>query len=320
MWVGPRLSFRPLIDQLGHSLEGSFNPSALGSVLLALHLIFPFWQVWEALVPAFSNQGQIEIAEVIKVLDNLAQSVPDRYLNVLMPSMVAGRDASALPFNYVPPVWQIQTPLEAATLRVALFLIGFISWMIYGAIVAQRIREDRNDLVWLVKHVPVVLLQMFLLLVVITVICPMLLMVLSVVEVLGSLIGLPGISVFLLMLIIPIGTWIAMFAAFTIHGMFMNDRNIFTATWDSLRIVQWNVSSTLGLFMTILILIAAMQCVKGWLDAGSWLMAVAIAVNAFLCTGLLAATFVFFKDRYRHWRELREELLAELERRRIPKN
>jgi hypothetical protein len=36
-----------------------------------------------------------------------------------------------------------------------------------------------------------------------------------------------------------------------------------------------------------------------------------------LCTGLLAATFVFFKDRYRYWRELRDKLLAELASRRV---
>ena len=38
--------------------------------------------------------------------------------------------------------------------------------------------------------------------------------------------------------------------------------------------------------------------------------------NAFISTGLLTASFVFFRDRYRYWRELRAELMAELERRR----
>ena len=35
-----------------------------------------------------------------------------------------------------------------------------------------------------------------------------------------------------------------------------------------------------------------------------------------LSTALIAATCVFFKDRYRYWREMRAELLMELERRR----
>ena len=322
LWLGPRLSFRPLINTLSHSID-SLNPLSLTSALLVLNLGFPVWshqQIWDPLVPSLAEISEGSTSDVTRDLESLSQSAPDQYLNVLMPSMVAGHDAKSLPFDYIPPVWQIQTPFEAAALRMGLFLIGLVFWTIYLAIVSQWVREGQTNIGWIARRVPLILLQLVFVLIMVGVAIFMLALVLSAVEMLSSLVGITGIAGFLLLLVILVGSWVAMFAAFTLHGMYMNDRNVFTAAWDSLRVVQWNVSSTMGLILVILILLTAMQYIKGWLDAGSWLMAVGIAANAFLCTGLLAATFVFFKDRYRYWRELREELLAELERRRTEKS
>jgi hypothetical protein len=319
MWLGPRVAFRPLIGELSRSLSDGFNPMAITTMVVALSLSFPTWahqQIWEPLAPLLTELSQGDISGITEVLDSLAQSAPDQYLGVFMPSMVAGRDAGSLPFSYAPPVWQIQTPIEVGALRLGLFLVGLVLWTFYLAIVAQWVKEERSSLNWLVRRVPVVLIQLILLLVMVAVAVFLLALALSAVEMLGRLVGMAGISTFLGLLAILLGTWILMFGIFTIHGMYMNDRNIFTAAWDSLRVVQWNISSTMGLFLIILILAVAMQFIKGWLDAGSWVIVVGIVANAFLSTGLVAATFVFYKDRYRYWLELREELLAELERRR----
>ncbi|MBN1311750.1 MAG: hypothetical protein JXB30_10045 [Anaerolineae bacterium] len=325
LWMGPRLSFRPLISELSHSLGNGLDPVALTAMVFFLYLGFPMWghqQVWEPLNPLLADLGQrdFSFSAVTKVLEVLAQTAPDQYLGVFMPSMVAGRDAGPLPFNYVPPVWQIHTPFEVVALRVGLFLVGVVLWSLYLAIVAQLIKEKRSSLGWLVKRVPIVLTQLILLLVMVAVGVFLFFLVLSAIEMLSRLVGVTGIAAFLMLLVILLGTWFVMFAVFTIHGMYMNDRGVFAAVWDSLRVVQWNIASTLSLFIVILILVVAMQFIKGWLDVRSWVIPVGIVANAFLSTGLVAATFVFFKDRYRYWRELREELLAELERRRVQKS
>jgi hypothetical protein len=120
------------------------------------------------------------------------------------------------------------------------------------------------------------------------------------------------ILVVLFLFIVPA----SVFLAFTVHGMFLNDRNIIASMWDSMRVVQWNMSSTFGLFLLVLIINTAMRYIWELADPGSWLALAAIGGNSFITTGLIAATFVYFKDRYRYWHEIREELLAELERRR----
>jgi hypothetical protein len=60
---------------------------------------------------------------------------------------------------------------------------------------------------------------------------------------------------------------------------------------------------------------SALQLIWRLADTGSWLVVLGMIGNAFISTGLIVATFVFFKDRYRYWQEMREALLAELKRR-----
>lgn len=297
-----------------------------------LYLGFPLFshpEVWEPVLLAFPKTGQASLAGAAEAVKNIAQSAPDQFLSVsVMPSVVAGQSAGLSPLGYTPPLWQVQTPVEALALRALLLLTGLVLLVIYLAVIAQRIKEDHNSLGWVAKRVPAVLIQVVAVLIVLLVVAVgamlMLSMALSAVVLLGSMLGGEQVAGFLasttLALLFLIVSWMALLLAFTVHGMLMNDRSVFAAMWDSLRVVQWNMTSTLGFFLVLFIVALAAHYVRGWLDPGSALMPIGIVANAFISTGLLAATFVFFKDRYRYWRELRDQLLAELERRRVQQN
>ena len=75
--------------------------------------------------------------------------------------------------------------------------------------------------------------------------------------------------------------------------------------------------AALLLQVLIIMIYLGMQVIWRMADPGSWLALIAIVGNAFVSTGLAAASFVFFKDRYRYWSEFRQQLIAELERRRV---
>ena len=68
--------------------------------------------------------------------------------------------------------------------------------------------------------------------------------------------------------------WLSVFPIFTIPGMLLNDRNIFQAFWDSIRIVQWNFAPTIGFLVILTLLditftrlwISVLD--KGWLTFG----------------------------------------------------
>jgi hypothetical protein len=74
--------------------------------------------------------------------------------------------------------------------------------------------------------------------------------------------------------------------------------------------------------MGLIFLIATLMIGLGmmWLQAslGSWIALLGIGGNAFVSTGLMAATFVFFQDRYRYWQEIRDMLLTGKEQQLYP--
>ena len=124
------------------------------------------------------------------------------------------------------------------------------------------------------------------------------------------------VAVFVLWVGILLALWVLMFLIFTIHGLFMNDRNLFASLWDSIRLVQWNMSATIFLILLVVLLNLSLTYIWSLAPTGSWLALVGVAGHAFITTGLVAATCVFFKDRYRYWQEMRAEIMAELERQR----
>lgn len=332
LWLGPRVSFRPLLVWLGDFVANDPSPTSLLVLLSVLYLGFPFFahqEMWRPILLAFPQTEQTSFAGVAEAVRSITQSAPDQFLSVsVMPSMVAGRSAGLLPFGYTPPIWQIQTPVEVLVLRLLLFLVGLVLLIVYLTLIAQQIREGHNGPGWVARRASVVLIQVVAVLILLLVVAVgaalMLSMALSAIVLLGSMLGgnqlAEALASITLLLLFLMASWFILLTAFTVHGMLMNDRGVFAAMWDSLRVVQWNMSSTFGLLLVMFIVAMAAYYVRGWLDPGSLLMPIGMVGHAFISTGLLAATFVFFKDRYRYWRELRDQLLAELERRRVQQN
>jgi hypothetical protein len=80
------------------------------------------------------------------------------------------------------------------------------------------------------------------------------------------------------------------------------------------RVVQWNLSSTTLLWLLVVGLNLGLSYLFQWagLTMDVWFALLAIGVHAFVNTALIAATYVYFKDRYRHWHEMRVLLLERL--------
>ena len=108
--------------------------------------------------------------------------------------------------------------------------------------------------------------------------------------------------------------WLCILGSFTTHGVLLNERWVLGAMWDSVRVVQWNLSSTTFLWTLVVGLNLGLSYLFAWagLTTDVWFVIPAIGVHAFVNTALVAATYVYFKDRYRHWREVRTLLLERL--------
>lgn len=105
--------------------------------------------------------------------------------------------------------------------------------------------------------------------------------------------------------------WVMFYLAFAVHGMVLQNRGVIGAIWDSVRMVHWNTGPTLGLFLIITMLNWGLGFLWSLPSSNSWLMLAGIGGHAFVSTALVAATFAFYKDRYRWWIEMRQWLMAQ---------
>jgi hypothetical protein len=104
---------------------------------------------------------------------------------------------------------------------------------------------------------------------------------------------LAQVAIFILVLI---AIWIILPVFFSPHGIFANGQNAFASILQSLRMVRFTLPTS-GLFLLGSLLISQGL---GYLwripPSDSWLTLVAIIGHAFISTGLLAASFIYFRD------------------------
>jgi uncharacterized membrane protein len=293
LWIGPRVSLRP------------FMPAVE--------------QFWMSLVPYTDSASKNQVLQYVKETHNLAQTSPDRYLPILMPpTLLGGRRASILPFDFKPGV------IDAWSGNLGAILIALLSSLLlveifYGWIALYVLDEPFSP--WrFTRQILSVMGQSILAiggsLMIVLASMSILMLLFGILGLIGSdalIIGMTWLLfAFTFVFVIPA----CMMAIFTLHSMFLNRRNMLAAMWDSIRVVQWNMLPTTILLILVTAIYFAMNIIWSLADRGSWLTLAAMGGNAFISTGLIAATFVYYKDRYRHWREIREAVLAELERRR----
>ena len=293
LWLGPRITLRPLIL-----------------------LLEQFW-LW--LAPYGDSTTRAQYFQLAQDTHKLALTAPDQYLPILLPpTLLGGRRASLLPFDFKPGVMETWVGnLVAIMLALISSVILYEIW--YGWIAHYVLNEPFKP--WqFAKQVMSIVFQSYLALA-----ASIILVIAS-----GVLVTTGATVAFLIGgdVLYSIVVWLVLFivlmfvvpacvmAIFTLHSMFLNRRNLLAGMWDSIRVVQWNMLPTTILLILVGGIYFAMNVIWSLADRGSWLTLAAMGGNAFIATGLITATFVYYKDRYRHWRELREAVLAELERRR----
>jgi len=291
IWVGPRISYQQALG-------------ALGTPEFATRLGATFQQMLFPMSPEQYFHPMLSA----------------QYLPVLgIPSVLNSRDASQLPFAFAPPVFNVSSYSGMLLLFIGSFQVGLIVLILYFGLIAQAVNDGPNDLGRLVRRSSWIILQLLAVEGVLAL--PVFLCVmLSAPEMFMAQVTAANETLLGLITRIVLGSlWLTIIAlfSFTIHSMLLNNRNVLGSMWDSMRVVQWNMPATLGMLILAGVIFLGMQAVWRMADTSSWITLAAIGGNAFISTGLATATFVFFKDRYRYWSEFREQLIAELERRRI---
>jgi hypothetical protein len=300
LWVGPRITFGPVLETYYQQVFAVDNP-----------------------IIAASEDEELEAVwgELSASMLGLVEDIPVIYLPLSgVPSLLAGRTAAVLPFEHAPETWEIQTGWGIILSNLALISGGILLGSLYLALIAYQVKDGRINIGRLILRFPLISMQMTLLIILVAIIY---LAVMIPFMLIGGILSLFSIAVGQVVSIggLIVVMWVSMFGVFTIHGMLLNENKLPASIWDSIRVVQWNVSATLLLFLLVFIVSSALtRYVWSLPEPDTWMVLLGIMGHAFVTTGLTAATFVFFKDRYRYWQDMSKELMAELERKRAERH
>jgi hypothetical protein len=300
LWLGPHLSVRPIVE---YFLEKWARLAALEPSLSQSEA---FWRT--ALAPVAQHYNLLSLLSV-PVVPKLVGCMPGAWC---LPSLMASRAPVAVPGGQ-PAFINIGNVFELLTLSVTFYLVGLFLGACYLGAIALVVRDSKLSLGLLFHHIfrwwaRLVAFAALIGLALVVFIAPVGLAALLAGQVAGSiamgLVFLSGVS---------LGMWGLFYMAFVVQGMFLQERGLFGAIRDSARVVQWNLPGTLGLVILTAGLGFGLSVIWSIPAQDSWFALVGIAGHAYVVTGLAAATFVFYKDRYRWSAEVREYLTARAE-------
>lgn len=93
--------------------------------------------------------------------------------------------------------------------------------------------------------------------------------------------------------------WITIFLSFAPQGMVLNRKSFVPTLGESIRLFQENLSSALALLLVVIVTRQLLAWLLLSADDGSWLTLASILGHAFVSTALSAALLIFYRDRYR---------------------
>ncbi len=272
LWLGPHF-------QLARLVQSVFNQAATLPDMNApdvANMMQTSRDLWVALAERFN---------LLAVL----RSYP-----VGVPSLMSGRLPIATPGGE-PFVWEIPSFGMTIGLWLLISLFGLLAGTIYFAVVSQAALEGKIHWRLLLSEGPwsllqVVLLTLFWLGLLILISIPFSCM-LSLFLVTGSGLGRVAVLLFGGVLV-----WFLLPLVFSAHGIFVNRRKVLNSIRDGVRLTRLTLPST-GLFLLVVVLLSEGLDIL-WASPAetSWLTLIGLVGHTFVTCGLLAASFVYYRD------------------------
>ena len=123
----------------------------------------------------------------------------------------------------------------------------------------------------------------------------------------------PQLALLFASITLGLATWLSFYGTFVLAAMVVNDAPVLRAIWNSIGVVLRNFWPTLWLFILINLIGGGLTILWQQISHGAW-TGLAIVGNAYVGTSLIAASLLFYQDRYARWQEALAELLAKQEK------
>jgi hypothetical protein len=126
-----------------------------------------------------------------------------------------------------------------------------------------------------------------------------------------ALIGVisPQLALLFVSIVLGLAAWLSFYGTFILSSMVVNDAPVLRAIWNSVGVVLRNFWPTLWLFILINLIGGGLTILWQQVSHGAW-TGLAIVANAYVGTSLIAASLLFYQDRYVRWQQAVADLLA----------
>ena len=287
LWIGPQISASPLVDR---TISWYAQAASESPLILAPQN----GSDEKASAEAISNQAKEVLRPLAEVnlLSGLAWGLPWG-----LPSLINTVASEPTSFGLSRPVLAIGSGLVLFTSVVGLVLGAVLITAVYKEAIAHLVRDTSADRERYLSHLGRNWLRMvgFFLLAI------------------GALmfIGLPfalvvGLSGFLsstlASLLSGLGgaaiLWLMLYLFFVSDAIFVGDASVLGAIGQSFTLVRRNFWSSLGLFIIMNVILQGTPLAWGLITTNPAGVAIAILGNAYIATGLAAASMVFYRERF----------------------
>jgi MFS family permease len=301
----------PLPPSLMKALTAGFDAISnhIGLILFSLTLDFLLWcgphLRLVGLFQSLLRQGMVlPDVQSRQVLEKLQEAIQGynlfsilRTFPVGVPSLMAIRFPMETPLGK-PLIMEIPSAGVALVLWILLTIIGLMVGTLYFSVVAQAAIDGRvawrqalNQWPWACLQVTLLAAAWFALLLALFVPFSCLLSML-----LLSGIGIEQVTLFSVLIFLGFLVWLLVPLIFSPHGIFVKQHAVWIAVIKSVRLTRLTFPSTTLLLLVLLILSEGLDMLWNVPDEMSWLMLIGIIGHAFINSGLLAASFIYYRD------------------------
>ncbi len=278
LWLGPRISVGPLLQRLAPLLSPPTSAALSAADVQTLTVSR------DALLEAGRSFNMFSI------LTNSLLGVPGL--------MTVGEPTQPI---LASPVFQVSSGWLALGAFILLLLASVFIAALYLSLIAQQISSGAVSLkslvldVW-VSGTRIVALGAFLIGIALVFVIPM-----SVVSAIAALFS-QGLALMMVGAFSLAAMWVSLavliYLFFAVSGIVLNRDGVLLAVRNSIIIVRRNIWSTLGLMVLVNVISLGLGLIWQQIAVASWGTPIGILCNSFVGSGLAAAVFIFYRDRY----------------------
>lgn len=270
LWIGPRLSIRNLVEQS-----------------LAVFAEEP------ALAESFEQLSTQMLALAPQI--NLFTSISIPLIGI--PALMSGGVPEATPVE--PAVYPVDSAPLWLLLVLAFSLLGFLFSTVYLGLIARCVQPNEKRLQ--IGQFLMTLVQSGLRLVGLGIAFVLLVVAVSLPLLpIGLVLAFFSSTLFMVVMITGV-ILVALYLSLAVPGIFLNHRPLLPAILESFRLVRGEIFSTAGFYMLLIVISYITNMLWHMADDGSWITLVSIAGHGFISTSLVAAFFVYYRDRFAVW-------------------